>query len=261
MPVTFKKGNAVSALIDGEIRDSRNFGKYKIITAVSPTEYLIEFIRTGYTCVVRKSNLIKGEVKDKLLPVVCNVGYIGCGEYDSKHISYYHWYSMIKRCYSVLSDGSNKAYLDKGVVVSEEWHDFQNFAKWFQDYIYENKINYTKHRYNLDKDILGTGLLYSPNNCCVVPEIINNFHKDLYHAKGCKPNKSKSKPYTVSISGKWVKDFRTEEEAIQYYGYEKCKIFKKIMVNMNLNNDIVESFVRLFKLKFNVDFDVIVYEL
>lgn len=163
---------------------------------------------------------------------------------------------MLKRCYTELSDGSNLSYLEKGVVVSVEWHNFQNFAKWFQDYLCNHKIDYTKARFNLDKDILNTTeiLEYNKHNCCIVPEFINNFYKDISNARGWKPNKSKTKPYTVSISGKWLKDFSTKSEAVYFYGSRKCAIFKEMISNIDIPDIVIDRFIKLFKEKFNVDF-------
>ena len=54
--------------------------------------------------------------------------------------------------------------------VYEGWHNFQNFAKWYEDNYYEIE----EEQMHLDKDILVKGnKVYSPDTCVFVPETIN----------------------------------------------------------------------------------------
>ena len=56
----------------------------------------------------------------------------------------------------------------KEVLVHKEWHNFQNFAEWYNN-------NY-KENYCLDKDIICKDCkIYSSNTCAFVPREINNF--------------------------------------------------------------------------------------
>ena len=56
----------------------------------------------------------------------------------------------------------------KDVKVCEEWKKFTNFYSWASTQKYGKGLV-------LDKDILGEGKLYSPENCCFVPKRVNNF--------------------------------------------------------------------------------------
>lgn len=79
--------------------------------------------------------------------------------------SYNTWKNIFDRCYRTTC--KNPTYLD--IKVSEEWFDYQNFAKWF----YENK--YYQKGWHLDKDIVLRGNdTYCPEYCVFVPREINN---------------------------------------------------------------------------------------
>jgi len=79
---------------------------------------------------------------------------------------------MFKRCYSEEYLTRKPAY--RGCTVCEEWHNFQNFAKWYDENYYE----ILNEKMQLDKDILYKGnKIYSPNNCIFTPQRINELFK------------------------------------------------------------------------------------
>ena len=82
-----------------------------------------------------------------------------------KTLTYKAWEHMLGRCYHEKTQQANaKTYID--CSVDESWHNFQNFAEWF------NKRY--KPGYQLDKDLLIKGnRIYSENTCCLIPEEIN----------------------------------------------------------------------------------------
>lgn len=98
-----------------------------------------------------------------------NVGFYGYGEYktkiNGKHTkSYKCWRGILGRCYDDSIRHKFPTYKD--VTVCEEWHNFQNFAQWFEENYIEDFV--------LDKDILYKGnKIYSPETCCFVPQKIN----------------------------------------------------------------------------------------
>lgn len=106
-------------------------------------------------------------------PRVCGVGYIGEGKYEvSKNKiftePYKKWHSMIVRCYSEKSLLNKNTY--NNCIVCKEWHNFQNFAEWYENNYYEVK----NEEMNLDKDILAKGnKIYGPETCIFVPKRIN----------------------------------------------------------------------------------------
>lgn len=164
-----------------------------------------------------------GLIKNSNHPFVHGVGYIGYGEYHSEEIKkssviYYKWNGMLSRCY-------NENYLIKkptyvGCSVHPDWHNFQVFAKWFEE-------NYIED-FELDKDILFKGnKVYSAETCCFVPREINTL---LTHNKktnrefpiGVYKHKNRFRVY-MNTSGKLnlVGYFHTVDDA--FLAYKKAK--------------------------------------
>jgi len=83
--------------------------------------------------------------------------------------SYAKWRSMMSRCYNP-KDKSYRFYGGVGVTVCKEWHDLPTFDRWFSKQNHEDKV--------LDKDLLGSGKLYSPSTCCFITAKINGFISD-----------------------------------------------------------------------------------
>jgi hypothetical protein len=89
---------------------------------------------------------------------------------------------MIKRCYSTKC--LERDYTYKNCSVCEEWHNFQNFAKWYD----ENYYQVPREQMNLDKDILHKGnKIYSPDNCVFVPKMINSLFTKSNRSRGKYP--------------------------------------------------------------------------
>lgn len=98
-------------------------------------------------------------------------GYIGTGKYKSKingknTKAYQCWVDMLRRCYCPRTQayGGNQVYI--GCTVSDDWRNFQNFAKFHEE-------NYIEG-YHLDKDTLVDGnKLYSAETCQFIPPVDN----------------------------------------------------------------------------------------
>lgn len=161
---------------DYVVFNSKHCGKFKVTKYINRKRIEVEFLATGYKTVTRLAEIRNGGIKDPLYPNVFGVGYFGIGPFTCKiHTgikknshAYSVWSAMIERCYSQseLKRKSSKAYND--VTVCDEWHNFQNFAKWF----YDNLPQYDN--VNLDKDLKVIGNKeYSPLACSFVPPQIN----------------------------------------------------------------------------------------
>lgn len=73
---------------------------------------------------------------------------------------------MISRCYN-KKDISYKNYGGRGVVVCDEWlKGYQFFLTWALEHGWRKGLQ-------LDKDIKGNGLLYSPSTCIFVTPTVN----------------------------------------------------------------------------------------
>lgn len=83
---------------------------------------------------------------------------------------YHAWYNMMKRCYDTNCE-SYAIYGYIGIRVCKKWHNFQNFANWWDDNYYEVEGEVM----SLDKDILiKNNTIYMPRACCIVPMTINS---------------------------------------------------------------------------------------
>ena len=112
-----------------------------------------------------------GKITNPYHKSVYGVGYLGAKKQKNGDIKYKKahtvWLSMLGRCYSKRYQKEDSPYI--GVTVCDEWHNFQNFAKWF----YKN-YDFSLHNLELDKDILfKNSKIYSPKTCSFVPKQVN----------------------------------------------------------------------------------------
>tara|TARA_R110002096_G_C14368342_1_gene704630 strand:- start:18 stop:665 length:648 start_codon:yes stop_codon:yes gene_type:complete len=142
-----------------QIYPTNCFGSVKILNYKNHHSVKVQFIDTGYIYITRTKSILSGNLKDKLAPNVYGVGFIGDGKYNSKSKAYRTWSSMMARCYS----GYYLTYKDCTVVSN--WHNFQNFAEWFD----KNYIHIHHYNCDLDIDIKFNGdKIYSAENCTFV---------------------------------------------------------------------------------------------
>ena len=176
----------------------------------------------------------KGGIKCPYEPRLYYVGYIGEGKYkgevDGKLTNEYKtWAGMLKRCYCEQQIKKDKVYVN--CVVCEEWHNFQNFAEWFENNYYEIE----NEEMNLDKDILIKGnKIYSPNTCIFVPRTINSIFTKNNKARGelpigvdIKNNKFRSRCRTI-YKEVYLGMFNTAEEAFNAYKTFKENYIKQV---------------------------------
>lgn len=156
----------------GEERVSRYGSLMKVIDYVDFQSVWIMF-ENGYVTRTSWKSFSEGSVKTPYDKTVCNTGYLGEGEYKAcvnckVTPQNETWRQMIRRCYSLEFQKKHPSYIN--CTVSEEWHNFQNFAKWYDENYYEIDGEKTE----LDKDILVKGnKIYSPETCIFVPSYIN----------------------------------------------------------------------------------------
>ena len=158
----------------GEINHNKFGTKMKIIEYNNCSDITVEF-QDEYKAKVKTNyfNFKNNTVRNPYDKETCGVGYIGVGEYKGyikKRCTdaYQFWNGMITRCYDPYYINKYPTYKD--CFVCEEWHNFQNFAKWYEENYYE--IN--DESMCLDKDILiKRNKIYSPDTCVFVPNRIN----------------------------------------------------------------------------------------
>lgn len=175
------------------------------------------------------------EAKSPYCKTRLGVGYLGEGEFSPTNNGvatkeYVAWSDMLKRCYNEYFLKTRKSYQD--CFVCDEWHNFQNFAKWYNENYYEIK----NEKMCLDKDILIKGNKeYSPNTCCIVPEPINCLFVNRKGNRGryligvvnkkCGKYISAISKYGVVVH---LGCFFTEEQAYLAYKKEKEAYLKEI---------------------------------
>ncbi len=209
---------------EGSIYSLKNKDSVIILEYKSSENVIVQFEdgnkkRTSINAINKKSlfNPYKKSVK--------NTGYFGEGYYKSKINNkstkcYTEWSRMIGIFYN--NDGS----LRKGVKVCDEWHNFQNYAKWFEE-------NYTEGL-TITYNILKNCTLISEESTHIIPLKITQFFKMQHLNK-----KERYGKYCVRFRNKHIGYFITPENAKEAY--------------LNIKNKTYQSELEQFKdiLKYN----------
>lgn len=114
-------------------------------------------------------SIYKKAIEKPFFLLIEGFGYIKTNDVDyvdgiSKRPAWSKYKSMLKRVYS--GHERYKAYYN--VAVCDEWRDFVNFERWFNN-------NYVEG-FAMDKDFLSKpdNKIYSPETCCFIPKSINS---------------------------------------------------------------------------------------
>lgn len=219
----------------GEISYTRYGTPAVIIYYKSNKECLIEFQDDfKYKCYVTYCNFKKCSIYNPYDKSYYGVGCLGVGKYNSKSRAISTWCHMLERCYNVSDDIRQASY--EGCTVCDEWLNFQNFAKWYENNYYE-----CSRKLNLDKDIIiHDNKVYSPNNCLLVPDRINSLFEKSKAIRGDLPIGvsrywyDNSKYLAILKIGnrksKTIGIYNTPTDAFNAYKKEKEK-FIKIIAN------------------------------
>src|SRR5690554_2298155 len=151
----------------GEVYETLYCGQVVVTEYRNRNSVTVVFLDTGYALETTKDRLRAKKpprLRDPLAKTVFGVGFIGEGPHkahcrgaDTRPFSI--WRAMLRRCYYRGSRHHQRSY--EGCTVCPEWHNFQNFADWFE-------ANYPRdgERYQLDKDARFPGNTeYSPSAC------------------------------------------------------------------------------------------------
>ena len=182
--------------------------------------------RVADSCKKRIRNVINSQNDGSYYRVkICGVGFIPSTLKGKEHRSiraFISWKNMIRRIYNGYGRFA-KCY--ENCVICEEWLDYGVFKNW-----YENQRG-CGLKYELDKDLLGNGKLYSPETCCLLPRELNRMISDRKTKNRELPTgvvKSGKKYYAHYVMGTSEKKlvriggFNTPEEASNAY-----KAFRK----------------------------------
>jgi hypothetical protein len=165
--------------VDDEILTQQGYW-VRVVEAINWNHYVIRF-DNGFEMSVTNKVLMNGNVQYPFHPTVFGVGYLGVGKYSSTSKvktrstnvglskAYSIWQGMLGRCYCPIIQGRQKTYV--GSTVHPYWHNYQNFARWFDK-------NYIEG-FAISKNILQKNCtVYSEDTCCFVPmELANAFIK------------------------------------------------------------------------------------
>lgn len=225
------------------------------------TDITVRFLEHGNFVKTTWQQFSDGEVKNPYDRTIFSVGYLGEGDYQAYFRrkatpQYASWKHMIERCYDVKIHKKHPTYI--GCTVVDEWHNFQNFAKWYDEHYYEVE----NQRMNLDKDILIKGnKIYSPETCIFVPSRINSLFTKKNANRGNTPvgvtYSNRDKVYIAKCmlgngkDRKIIGSFKTAEEAFDNY-----KIFKETLIKQIANEfkDKIPNI--LYKAMFNYRVDI-----
>lgn len=191
----------------GAVFLTNSCGKVVVVSYHNASNIIVRFVNTGAIKSTRMDRLRSGAVRDNSRKTVKYYGeeFIGCGtgvSYKQNEHAYYQWRSIIMRCYKPNWKGCAAAY--KSCVMSKEWHDFEKFLEWYN----ANKITDTCC---VDKDLLKKdNNIYCSENCCLVPQQINN---------AIIRQKSRRGKYPIGVH--WSESHHKFGAAIAKYG--KCK--------------------------------------
>ena len=179
-----KRGNVKDATASKKLHfdsnvvyHSKNYGDYRIIAddgfAKNIRRVIIKFIDTGYENSVPYYDALCGNVKDIFYPYIYDVGYIGTKDIIKNNpidnILYRRWRNMISRCYNPTDIGYEN-YGGVGVIVNNEWHNFNNYRRDVKLLHGYNLFLSNPKRYHIDKDYLqpsssDSRKIYSVNTC------------------------------------------------------------------------------------------------
>lgn len=200
----------------------------EVLDYFNSKEVRIKFIDSiEHTKFVEANNLRKGQVSYPYSKNVLSIGFHGIGRFEpttkgKASKEYSAWMGVMNRCYNPTHLKRRPSYF--GCKVHAKWHNFQNFANWFEE-------NY-REGYQLDKDIFIKGnKIYSPDTCCFVPQRINTLFIKSNSKRGFYPigvNKHGKKFQSYCNNGEkqvFLGTFDTPEEAFEAY-----KIYKENLI-------------------------------
>lgn len=210
----------------GDINKNSIGSIMRVIKINSYQDILVEFIEYNYITKTTCQCFEKGLVKCPYEPRVYSVGFLGEGKYNSTDENNKNtkcsnmWRHMLQRCYSEKYKSKHPTYKD--CSVCEEWHNFQNFAKWYEENYYE----VGNEEMHLDKDILAkNNKIYSPSTCVFVPQKINVLFTKANKSRGIYPigityDKDRNK-YSVSC-GVVINGMHKQKKIGRYDNIEKA---------------------------------------
>ena len=220
----------------GETRANRRGTTMKLVEYNNSANVIVEF-QDKYNYRTRASyrDFTLGKVDNPYDKTLFGVGYRGVGNFGAfshdKKV-YNIWESVLARCYSSDTNRTKPCYQE--CTVCEEWHNFQNFAKWYE----ENYYAVDGQIMQIDKDILKkNNTIYSPETCMIVPNEINALMVKRKNQRGDCPigvyydrigNKFVAACWTGGKDKEYLGRYNSSTEAFYMYKKRKEEYIKEI---------------------------------
>lgn len=220
----------------GESSNTKSGERMEIIKVINTNHVIVKF-NDKNTSVVTYGNFKKGNVKNLFTPSVCGVGYIGIGKYriyenGTPTKAYNVWRGIMYRCYNKSAKQNAPTYID--CISSDEWHNFQVFAEWYEKNYYE----VSGQKMHVDKDILYKGnKVYSKETCLIVPHCINSVFCKADSIRGDSPigvTVFRNTKFAVGCENNLLNSrvhlghFITKDQAFEAYRIYKEEYIKKV---------------------------------
>ncbi len=237
----------------------------EVVEYINTNNIIVEFKDENKTRVnTQYCNFKSGSVKNPYYPSVYGVGMVGTKyprSINCKNIREYDiWNNILERSYSPKYKKRQPSY--KEVACCEEWLNYENFYEWLHnqenfDKWYENK------RWAIDKDILNKGnKVYSPENCCLIPQSVNCLFLKREAERGDLPIgvRRNRKLFEAScsnpITGKSERlgKYETVEEAFQVYKEYKEDLIKRVaQIEYDKGNITKECYEAMMKYEVDIN--------
>lgn len=204
----------------GDIYTSNEGCEFEVVDYQTANSIGIYFKETDHYRKAKASNILAGNIKNPFHKSVYDVGFVGIGPHKvsvnkKNTVEYLYWFRSMRRCYD---EGSTEYpyYGMKGVYISPQWHNFQEFAEWCQW-----QRGFKQDGWALDKDLFSSGdeKYYGPDTCCFLPREVNNLLRSQY-------SKGYNSRLQVFVAAKYIRTAKSESEASQIYK-ESRKLFIK----------------------------------
>ncbi|MGF1759334.1 hypothetical protein L4D76_15610 [Photobacterium sagamiensis] len=231
-PYGIEKKDIPDDMQTGTVHNTNVSGQLIIEEYKAANDVRVKFIDTGYRESFSSGNIRKGAAYDPMAKRYYNVGFIGIGRHKTAYVTdnpylpgetrspaYDAWSGILKRCYCPKSLAKRPTY--SNVKVDKIWHNFQNFADWFEKQDWRGKA--------VDKDLLALGVnkVYSPDRCVMLSKRDNSMLNTLGYIKLVDKTKTSGK-CRIIISKTYDEFDDAIEYAVQNELALRASIFKKI---------------------------------
>lgn len=240
------------------LTNKNTFGRNMKIINFNNSTHIDILFDNGYLTKGTYKNFLIGNIKNPYDKTNCNIGYVGEGKYkttkNSKYIKNYNsWRGMMQRCYNPSQIKQRPEYCN--CSVCDEWLNYQNFAKWYDENYYE----VPNEKMQLDKDILVKGnKIYSPETCVFVPQNINVLFTKRQNKRGNTPigvfkTYSKFEANCHNGNGKqiYLGKYQTIDEAFNAY-----KTYKEDIIKEMANKYYTYIPIKLYNALYNYKVDI-----